>query len=104
MMKPGLYILGAACVLCGCSYESRMTDGGDIVIERIESYKDSVGTAPASLSDIGIAVVDEGNPPYYYQRIDSVHYTLSFSNGVGESKTYYSDSRKWEDFPRAINR
>ena len=57
---------------------------------------------PSSLSDIGIVVVDESNPLYYYQRIDSLHYTLSFSNGVGESKIYYSDSRKWEDFPRPI--
>ena len=77
-------------MLCSCSYESQMIDGGNAVIERIDSY------------NIGIAIVDENNPPYYYQRIDSLHYTLSFSNGVGESKIYYSDSRKWEDFPRPI--
>ena len=89
-------------MLCSCSYESQMIDGGNAMIKRIDSYKDSIGAAPVSLSDIGIVIVDESNPPYYYQRIDSLHYTLSFSNGVGESKIYYSDSRKWEDFPRPI--
>ena len=89
-------------MLCSCSYESQMIDGGNAMIKRIDFYKDSIGATPVSLSDIGIVIVDESNPPYYYQRIDSLHYTLSFSNGVGESKIYYSDSRKWEDFPRPI--
>ena len=101
-MKLVLFILSTPLMLCSCSYESQMIDGGNAVIERLDSYKDSIGTIPSSLSDIGIAIVDESNPPYYYQRIDSLHYTLSFSNGVGESKIYYSDSRKWEDFPRPI--
>ena len=101
-MKLVLFILSTPLMLCSCSYESQMIDGGNAVIERIDSYKDSIGTPPSSLSDIGIVIVDESNPPYYYQRIDSLHYTLSFSNGVGESKIYYSDSRKWEDFPRPI--
>ena len=27
-------------MLCSCSYESQMIDGGNAVIERIDSYKD----------------------------------------------------------------
>lgn len=79
-----------------------MIDNGNAIVKQIESYKDSVGIVPMSLLDIGITIIDESIPPYYYQRIDSSHYTLSFSNGVGESKIYYSDSKKWEDFPRGI--
>ena len=86
-----------------CSnYESRMIDGGNAIVERIESYIDSVGTTPESLSDIGIVIVDESNPPYYYEQIDSANYTLYFGTVLGESKTYYSDSKKWEDFIRPI--
>lgn len=90
-------------LLCSCRYESQMIDSGNAIVKQIDSYIDSVGTVPMSLTDIGITIIDEGNPPFYYQRIDSVHYTLSFSNGVGESKIYYSDSQKWEDFPRTID-
>ena len=91
-------------LLCSCRYESQMIDSGNAIVKQIDSYIDSVGTVPMSLTDIGITIIDEGNPPFYYQRIDSVHYTLSFSNGVGESKIYYSDSQKWEDFPRTIGK
>ncbi len=101
-MKITLFMLSILLLLCSCNYESKMIDSGNAIVEQIDSYRDSVGTVPMSLTDIGITIIDESNPPYYYQRIDSVHYTLSFSNGVGESKIYYSDSQKWEDFPRVI--
>ena len=102
-MKITLVMLSVLFLLCSCRYESQMIDSGNAIVKQIDSYIDSVGTVPMSLTDIGITIIDEGNPPFYYQRIDSVHYTLSFSNGVGESKIYYSDSQKWEDFPRTID-
>ena len=91
-----LTYIGISFIYYSCSdYESRMIDGGNAIVERIESYIDSVGTTPESLSDIGIVIVDESNPPYYYD-------TLYFGTVLGESKTYYSDSKKWEDFYRPI--
>ena len=103
-MKITLVMFSVLFLLCSCRYESQMIDSGNAIVKQIDSYIDSVGTVPMSLTDIGITIIDEGNPPFYYQRIDSVHYTLSFSNGVGESKIYYSDSQKWEDFPRTIGK
>ena len=98
-----LTYIGISFIYYSCSdYESRMTDGGNAIVERIESYIDSVGTTPESLSDIGIVIVDESNPPYYYEQIDSANYTLYFGTVLGESKTYYSDSKKWEDVIRPI--
>lgn len=102
--KNTLVMFSVLFLLCSCRYESQMIDSGNAIVKQIDSYIDSVGTVPMSLTDIGITIIDEGNPPFYYQRIDSVHYTLSFSNGVGESKIYYSDSQKWEDFPRTIGK
>ena len=102
-MKITLVMFSVLFLLCSCRYESQMIDSGNAIVKQIDSYIDSVGTVPMSLTDIGITIIDEGNPPFYYQRIDSVHYTLSFSNGVGESKIYYSDSQKWEDVPRTID-
>ena len=103
-MKITLVMFSVLFLLCSCRYESQMIDSGNAIVKQIDSYIDSVGTVPMSLTDIGITIIDEGNPPFYYQQIDSVHYTLSFSNGVGESKIYYSDSQKWEDFPRTIGK
>ena len=52
-----LTYIGISFIYYSCSdYESRMIDGGNAIVERIESYIDSVGTTPESLSDIGIAI------------------------------------------------
>ena len=54
-----LTYIGISFIYYSCSdYESRMTDGGNAIVERIESYIDSVGTTPESLSDIGIVIVE----------------------------------------------
>ena len=67
-----LTYIGISFIYYSCSdYESRMIDGGNAIVERIESYIDSVGTTPESLSDIGIVIVDESNPPYYYESVIS---------------------------------
>ena len=48
-----LTYIGVSFIYYSCSnYESRMIDGGNAIVERIESYIDSVGTTPESLSDI----------------------------------------------------
>ena len=87
-----LTYIGISFIYYSCSdYESRMIDGGNAIVERIESYIDSVGTTPESLSDIGIVIVDESNPPYYYEQIDSANYTLYFGTVLGESKFYFSE-------------
>lgn len=92
-------------ILSSCSsYEVDMINKGNIIIERIESYRDSVGSIPMSLWEVDINAINKENDElFYYQAKTTVDYTLSFSNGVGESKIYYSDSKQWEDFPREIN-
>ncbi|MBK8485174.1 MAG: hypothetical protein IPO86_05425 [Saprospiraceae bacterium] len=70
---------------------------GNEFIEKIEKYKKDNNKLPTSLSAIGIAIKNESDPPIYYERKDSIHYTVSFGTTLGESKIYYSDSKKWED-------
>lgn len=41
-----------------------MIDSGNAIVKQIDSYIDSVGTVPMSLTDIGITIIDEGNPPF----------------------------------------
>jgi len=79
------------------NYETRLIKEGDKVIKKIEQFRSLNNRLPESLTDIGIIVKDEGDPPFYYQKKDSVHYTISFGTILGESKVYHSDSKKWLD-------
>jgi len=77
--------------------EKRLTKEGYIIIEKIEKFKQEYNRLPNTLSEIGIIEKDETNPPLYYDKRDSVHFTISFGISLDDSKIYYSDSKKWED-------
>lgn len=71
---------------------------GDKLITKIEAYKKRTGNLPSSLQELGIKETEEG--PFYYQKKDSVNFIVWFGTSLGESKTYYSDSKKWEAHQR----
>lgn len=92
----GVYL--SLCLLgCKDSREHTLMQQGNEFVVKIEEYKKDNNRLPVSLSDIGITVKNESDPPIYYEKKDSIHYTLSFGTTLGESKIYYSDSKKWED-------
>jgi hypothetical protein len=76
--------------------QNQLFDQGNIIIGKIEAYKKEYKRLPDSLENIGIKVVDEVNPPIYYDKRDSIHYVVMFSIGFDDSHYYYSDSKKWE--------
>ncbi len=78
--------------------EDKLIKKGNQVITKIEIYKKQNGVLPTSLSNIGIKEKEEG--PLYYQKKDSIIYIVWFGTSEGESKTYYSDTKKWEDHQR----
>lgn len=81
--------------------EKGLIDQGNVIVEKIESYKLKKGHLPNSLNDIGIEEKMEG--PFYYTRWDSVNYILYFTRaGVGESMNYYSDTKEWSSIQRAF--
>lgn len=80
--------------------EDHMEIFGFSVIQKIENYRKSNGYLPKKLSEIGIKETEEG--PFYYDKINDVNYSLSFGTTLGESKIYYSDSKKWEKHYRKI--
>lgn len=82
--------------------DNRLMNEGNIIIKKVEEYRGKNNHLPASLLDIGIEIKDEANPPIYYDKRDSFHYTVSFGTTLGESKIYFSDSRKWENFYREM--
>lgn len=74
-----------------------------VLIEKIEDYKKLYGKIPPDLKSIGVDEKEEG-PIFYTPWNDSINYIIYFSEGgVGESKKYYSDTKKWENIDRGIN-
>mgnify|MGYP000951228433 CR=1 FL=1 len=82
--------------------ENRLIEDGNIIINKIEFYRTTYNKLPESLTDIGINVIDESDPPYFYQIQDSIYYSLSFGISFDETKTYYSDTKTWEDLYRKM--
>ncbi|HFG0566524.1 hypothetical protein [Flavobacterium psychrophilum] len=80
--------------------ENRLTNQGNEIIAKIEKYKEVNQKLPNSLIDIGIPIIDENNPPLYYEKKDSVNYIVWFAKSGEDVKTYYSDTKKWEDYQR----
>jgi hypothetical protein len=81
--------------------ENRLIKEGDALIEKIEEFKAKNNRLPNSLEEIGLEERD-GIDVLYYDKRDSLNYTVSFGTSLGESKFYYSDNKQWEDGYRAI--
>ena len=78
------------------SREKGLISDGNIIIEKIEKYKNQNKKLPESMKEIGLDVKEDG--PIYYNKFDSNEYIISFGYGVGESINYNSKTGKWDDF------
>ncbi len=76
--------------------ENRLMKQSQILIEKIEDFRKTKGRLPNSLYEIGIKE-EEGIDVLYYDKRDSLHYTISFGTSLGESMFFYSDTKQWED-------
>lgn len=90
-----LLLLVVVVKVSGVYYESKMEAKGNEIVNKINYYVTINNTAPNYLSEIGINE-DVDFFPFYYQKVGVKNYILSFDLAVGESKTYYSDSERWE--------
>ncbi len=64
------------------------------IIEKIQNFQRSNRVLPETLSEIDI--IERENSKFHYKKIDSFRYMIWCGNILGESETYYSDSKKWE--------
>lgn len=69
-------------------------EANDIII-KIEQYAQLNDTLPSNLLVLGINDTNDSFP-FYYETFDCNNYILSYGLSIDESKTYYSDSKKWE--------
>ena len=72
------------------SYE----DKGNILINKIETFRQIEKRLPDNLTDLGIE--DPMNSGPYYEKKDSVDYIVFFAVGFDETYTYYSDKKAWK--------
>jgi hypothetical protein len=66
---------------------------GNEIVSRIETYRTTQGRLPEALSEIGFEETDSGP---FYKKIDNTQYCVWFGTTLGESETYNSHTRKWE--------
>jgi hypothetical protein len=78
------------------SREERLVKKGDLIVVGIEKFRNEFRKFPHSMEELGIKE-EEGVDALYYQKRDSNNYILWFGTTLGESVTYYSDSKTWED-------
>jgi hypothetical protein len=76
--------------------ERDLTRRGENVIERIEFFRMKHHRLPKDLNEIGIIEEENSNALYYDVRNDT-SYTISFMMSIDYNKTYYSDTKKWEN-------
>lgn len=64
-------------------------------IVRIENYKNKNGKLPENLSDVGL--IESEDTVVQYQKNGDTEYIVWFGLSLGESATYSSESRQWND-------
>jgi hypothetical protein len=94
MKRIFLFFILVIVVINGCNSKKSLKEQGNDLIEKIEDYKKKNGCLPERLGDIGVEEKMEG--PFYYWKVDSVNYMIWYCTTVGESMTYYSDTKEWD--------
>jgi hypothetical protein len=74
--------------------DSRMIHRGNAIVAKLEAFRVSNGHYPQHLDEIGIPETESG--PFFYERRDH-DFHLWYGKRLGESMTYKSDSKTWND-------
>jgi len=100
----GILVLFCTILFFYLRYERdyRLMKEGNILVEKIENFRMVHNRLPNSLNEIGVEEKQDGIDTLYYDKKSSLHYIVYFGMGLGESKTFYSDSKQWEDFDRGM--
>lgn len=81
--------------------EKDLTQRGEDIVEKIEFFRKENHRLPKDLNEIGILEEEISNALYYDIRNDT-SYTVSFMMSIDYNRTYYSDTKQWEDGYREI--
>ena len=76
--------------------EKDLIQKGEDIVEKIELFRKKNHRLPKDLNEIGILEEENANALYYDVRNDT-SYTVSFMMSIDYNKTYYSDTKEWEN-------
>ncbi|WP_314313821.1 hypothetical protein [Hoylesella saccharolytica] len=76
--------------------EKDLIQKGEDIVEKIELFRKKNHRLPKDLNEIGILEKENANALYYDVRNDT-SYTVSFMMSIDYNKTYYSDTKEWEN-------
>jgi hypothetical protein len=68
---------------------------GNRAVAEVETFRRKNGRLPADFKEIGVAHVDEDR--IYYQKCSENDYQVWFGTELGESMSWSSRARKWEE-------
>ena len=71
---------------------------GEYMAIKIEEYRNQNGKLPEKISETGLPEPLENDPPWY-TKLNDKDYVIYFPGStLGESTTYYSNTKQWQDF------
>jgi|ERR1035437_2618554 hypothetical protein len=81
--------------------DNRLIKQGNEIVKKIDDFKIKNGRLPNLLNEIDVKEKEGADAIYYQKETNSAYeYIIWFGTSLGESKIYYSDSKKWKDFNR----
>jgi hypothetical protein len=81
--------------------ENRLIKEGNVIVEKVEEFRQKNSRLPKSLEEIGLKE-EEGADALYYDITSTTNYMISFGMSIDYNKTYYSDTKQWEDGSREM--
>mgnify|MGYP000913810386 CR=1 FL=1 len=76
--------------------EDRLIKEANVLIGKIENFRRENGHLPDSLNEISYSS-KKGTDELFYTKYSETNYTVSFVMSIDYNKTYYSDTKTWEN-------
>ncbi len=73
---------------------------GHEIVEKVEDFRKKNNRLPDSIAQVGIIENENTESQFKYEKLDSVHFMVWIGISFEESKFYYSDSNKWQNYLR----
>lgn len=87
----------AVAVISGKIHDRKLMQEGDVIVQKVEQYRQANGRLPENLREMGLPESESG-PLYYDKSTDGQNYTISFGTALGESTTYHSETKEWRGY------
>ena len=78
-----------------CDILCERQEHAELIIEKVEKFKQDKGRLPEDLTEIGLD--DTQMHLSFYQLTSDTTYMVWYGLGVGESKIYRSETKKWTE-------